>query len=186
MNKQTGYLVIAFLLGVIATQYFIRHDPAQYKVAAPVQSTQIDNLNGPVAQSVQTSQQTLKPLAVQKPSKIVSSTAIVPEKSQSAIKTPSPDETAPLQPKKRIVELTLDEQNIRDLEQSLNELTGKVVMHREDRGWRVNYLTTNNPMIRVGLQNNDLVLYELIDSAKSNPRTGPLISRLETIFSSLQ
>ncbi|MBC7457088.1 MAG: hypothetical protein H7235_02335 [Bdellovibrionaceae bacterium] len=186
MNKHTGYVVIAFLLGVIATQYFLRPSHTESKDLVPIQSPVVENGDESTEPRPKNTLQTLTVRRLPKVATLEAS-ATIPQTAQTIAPTLAPQDLIPIpQPKKRIVELTLDEQNIRELEQNLNDLTNKVVMRREDRGWRVNYLTTNNPMSRVGLQNNDLVLYDLIDSAKSNPGTGPLISRLEGIFSSLQ
>ena len=185
MNKQTGYLVIAFLLGVIATQYFLRSGSKVSKEIVNLGSTNVENT---VESTLPSPRHNLRTLTIQKTGKVSTedfAAGASLKKLNPPVATARPEVTV-IQTKKRIVELTLDEKNIIELEQNLGELADKVVIHREDRGWRVNYLTTDNPMIQVGLQNNDLVLYDLIDTAKNNSRTGPLVSRLESIFTSLQ
>ncbi|MBC7466561.1 MAG: hypothetical protein H7256_11265 [Bdellovibrio sp.] len=71
-------------------------------------------------------------------------------------------------------------------EEETQQTVKRTKMAQEDRGWRVSYLTNNNPMAGIGIQNNDLILYELIDEAKQNPSNQKLVARLERVFQTLQ
>ncbi|MBC7742340.1 MAG: hypothetical protein H7061_09085 [Bdellovibrionaceae bacterium] len=107
-------------------------------------------------------------------------------RSDSQSQAPSQAIAANSKKPKRVVELTLDEASLASMELNINDLSQKVLMHREARGWRVHYSSANNPMSSIGIINDDLVLYEMINRAKANPQTAPLVGRLEHIFTTLE
>jgi hypothetical protein len=183
VKKQTSYIVIAFLFGIILTQYFLdkKHSTAKLDSLGLTQvleeNRNIEKIQGTAVpqQQPQLKMQLLeaKKMEPQK-IKIIDSAA---KNNQESIEAP----------KKQVVGLTLDEQNISKLEQNLNNLESAVIMRREDRGWRVKYLLNNNPMESVGLQNNDLVLYDLMNKARNqSAEQENLVSRLENVFANLE
>ncbi len=189
-NKNTSYIIIAFLIGIIATQYFLSAKNVD-KPLVNLEEPETVNTPNQIKHSPQKMQKlgqtvriTLVPndQPVGNAIKAEHSLAAMTQKNTEALNTTS----EPIQIKKRrIVELTLDAQNIANLERNINDLSLKVVMHKEDRGWRVEYLFPENPMANIGLANNDLVLYDLLQSARENPKTAQLTSRLENVFATL-
>jgi hypothetical protein len=173
VKKQTSYIVIAFLFGIILTQYFLdkKHSTAKLDSLGLTQvleeNRNIEKIQGTAVpqQQPQLKMQLLeaKKMEPQK-IKIIDSAA---KNNQESIEAP----------KKQVVGLTLDEQNISKLEQNLNNLESAVIMRRED----------NNPMESVGLQNNDLVLYDLMNKARNqSAEQENLVSRLENVFANLE
>ena len=176
MKKQTTYIIIAFLIGIILTQFLLRerHDAQEVKVLKEF-AKDADVPAEPITNRKKTSTTVItvepKPEVTHEPS------AKVEDKV-------GPNEVA--KDPKRVVELTLDESSLANLERNMDDLSNKVTLSREARGWRVHYSTSDNPMSSIGIINDDLVLYDVIIRAKANPKTAPLISRLETIFSTLE
>ncbi len=168
MKKETLIAVIAFLLGIVITQNFIM------KPQAPtVTTTELPAVQVPPTVSANTpSPVDKKPMAQLQIQKINS----------------VGNAAEPVTPKRKpsMVGLMVDENSVNILERTIAELSAKVKMHREDRGWRVQYLTPQNPMQSIGLKDKDLVLYEVINKAREDESSGPLGLRLEKVFSQLQ
>ncbi len=176
MKKQTTLIIIALLLGILATQYFLRKRHSAQEVA--VLKEFVADENTPIEETPQPAKQTAAVIKVEqkKPeSTPESETPTLPAETSTDVKEPN-----------RIVELTLDESNLSNLESNMNDLSQKVTTSREERGWRVRYRSTDNPMSSIGIIHNDLVLYQVIQRAKKNSQTAPLVSRLENIFSTLE
>ena len=187
MNKQTSYVIIAFLLGVILYQYFLS------KKELPVQTTAVIEEDQPLKALMEN-------LTKDKPSTKQAKAKLLTESKQTVIEPTEPrqielsvDDAAKeatsqeVEPKKpKVTFLTLDDFNVGELERNINDLSLKVRMRREDRGWRVEYLTNQNSMASVGLMNNDLILYEMIERARNNTETKKLIARIERVFLMLQ
>lgn len=185
MNKQTFYIITAFLVGIILTQYF-----AKNKETIIIQSTKNEELT-----PIQPKPSVMNKIALIKDDTKKIDTAKTPPNPQAIqnleklLKEEREKSAATAEAKtkeKRQVELILDDSGLQKLEQNINDLSVKVSMKKEDRGWRVSYLVPNNPMAQIGIMNNDLILYDLIESARQNPRTEKFIARLETIFYTLQ
>ena len=184
MNKQTSYVIIAFLLGVILYQYFLS------KKELPVQTTAVIEEDQPLKALMENLTKD-KPSTKQAKAKLLTKskqTETEPRQIElsvdDAVKEDTSHEVEPKKPK--VTFLTLDDFNVGELERNINDLSLKVRMRREDRGWRVEYLTNQNSMASVGLMNNDLILYEMIEKARNNTETKKLIARIERIFSMLQ
>ena len=178
MKKQTSTSIIAILIGIIAIQYFIsKGHVAQQVELSETEEVQIEAI---VQEPIQPP---VKPVTATKKALKLQIEATLPEKNIVSAEAKQPEEkiTPP-----RSLELTLNEETVSNLEKHLNDLSVKVVLRREDRGWRVDYIIPDNLMTSTGIQNNDLVLYELIETAKSNPRNRILVTRLESIFSTLE
>lgn len=179
MKKQTAYTIIAFLIGIIIAQYFFNKGHVINEVTK-IDAEESHEASQPVKKAKPvTSQALMKPKAI-KPEQ--DSAPIQPEKVIENEAQLKEDKTTP----PRRFELTLDEQTVGNLERNINDLSVKVRLQREDLGWRVGYLTPDNLMAATGIHDNDLVLYELIETAKSNPRNKSLVVRLENIFSTLE
>lgn len=165
MKKETSIAVIAFLLGIVITQNFIT------KPLAPA----VTNTEAPVLQLTTAS----TPLPeIKKPM------AQLQLENLNAVT--DPNDSNVLKRKPSMVGLVVDENSVNILERTMEELSTKVKMHREDRGWHVQYLTPQNPMRSIGLKDKDLVLYEVISKARADASSGPLVLRLEKVFSQLQ
>ena len=164
MKKETLFAVIAFLLGIIITQNFIlKPQSPTTAVITPVESPTTASTPSPDIKKP------IEQLQIQKPTAVT-----VPTDSNSLKRKPS------------MVGLVVDENSVNILERTIGELSLKVKMHREERGWRVQYLTPQNPMQSIGLKDKDLVLYEVIDKAREDAFVGPIVARLEKVFSQLQ
>ena len=166
MKKETLIAVIAFLLGIVITQNFIM------KPQAPMVTTTESPVVPPTISANTPSPVDKKPMAQLQIQKIYS----------------VGNAAEPVAPKRKpsMVGLMVDENSVNILERTIAELSAKVKMHREDRGWRVQYLTPQNPMQSIGLKDKDLVLYEVINKAREDASSGPLVVRLEKVFSQLQ
>ncbi len=171
MKKETLIAVIAFLLGIVITQNFIM------KPQAPVVTSTESPVAPPTVIPPTVSASTPSP-AIKKPMQQLGlqklNTVLIPYDSVAPKRKPS------------MVGLMVDENSVNILERTIAELSTKVKMYREDRGWRVQYLTPQNPMQSIGLKDKDLVLYEVINKAREDESSGPLVVRLEKVFSQLQ
>lgn len=184
MRKNLSYIVIAFLLGILVTQHFLNTKPADKNDVAQNEVTKDQSENQQPTPNPKSWTTVIKTVPVDSNSTI------------NAIPNPHPNvkhqqndsvlDQNPEAPNNRVVELTLNDATIDNLEQNINDLFVKVNLHREERGWRVNYMTENNVMASTGIRNNDLILYDLIESGRQNPTTKSLISRLENILETLQ
>jgi hypothetical protein len=176
-KKQIFQVIIAFIIGILAARYFFdKKTQAKHniEIAEEVEKKVINEF----AQE--------QPLISKKTPQITAS-----ENQFKAAPQIVPNQTSKVIhqaeiPKPRRIELTLDEETVGNLERNINDLFVKVTMRREDHGWRVNYMTSDNLMASTGIQNNDLVLFELIETAKADPINRSLVTRLENVFSTLE
>ncbi len=176
MKKQTSYVVIAFLLGIIVTQFFLTRNSKVSSTAPSAQQNEIKTTGSSKTTDAQAATTLPAPAPeVQKSMELLGTAQVnsISEKTEQAAS-------------KKMHSLTVNEENVTLLENNLQELTHQVVMQKEPRGWRVKYLNPENPMANIGLNNDDLVLSELIDAGKADPQTNTLMTRLENVFSQLQ
>lgn len=185
MKNNKLYIVIAFLIGLVLAQYFSKKEPTVVVVQSQAPQASQINLDSKKAgfKKLELKQLTEKTNNTVKnkisTSEVLTLTEVLEKHRENQAKE--------FQAKtKRQVELVLTDDGLLKLERNLNTLTSEVSMAKEDRGWRVNYQSENNPMASLGIMNNDLILYDLINSARQNPQTEKLISRLENIFETLQ
>ncbi len=182
MKKKNTHALIAVLIGIIAAQYFFNKHPISNTIK--VTETKASITGSTVQQPIKTvSEPSEGPASIKRQ-------PIVYEQGESQNKKNVIDslgtQPEPKLRQPRLIELTLDEQTISNLEKNINDLSVKVNMRREDRGWRVDFVAPDNLMTTTGIQNDDLVLYELIETAKANLRNRSLVTRLEIIFSTLE
>lgn len=186
MNNSNSklYVIIAFLIGIILAQYVF--SPPKEKEVVQVES---ENSEEAIqnAKRIKMARQKKVTLTAPKvaPSLKVSNQEVVKQDIERPTEQTQAATNAEAN-KKRRLELTLDDYSLQKLEQNINDLYHKVSMTQEDRGWRVSYLTKNNSMAAIGIQNNDLILYELINEARQDPRNEKLVTRLERVFYTLQ
>lgn len=82
--------------------------------------------------------------------------------------------------------IDISEQQIVRMEQELPELQKDVSLYRDNKGWTVRFHRQDNLLSLTGINDNDLIRFEQIESIKKDPTKTELISRLEHIMEQLQ
>lgn len=82
--------------------------------------------------------------------------------------------------------IDISEQQISRMEQELPELQKDVSLYRDNKGWTVRFHRQDNLLSLTGINDNDLIRFEQIESIKKDPTKTALISRLEHIMEQLQ
>lgn len=82
--------------------------------------------------------------------------------------------------------IDISEQQISRMEQELPELQKDVSLYRDNKGWTVRFHRQDNLLSLTGINDNDLIRFEQIESIKKDPTKTALISRLENIMVHLQ
>lgn len=173
-------IIIAFLMGVLLTQYLVSRgsNPSTHVTTQPEQEAAVEVTSQPVTVKQE-------PASSQKIGLKINHSA-----SSNTEKSPEPQVAESLQvpaaKAPKYVNFTLDDYSIGKLERNINELSVKVKMLREERGWRVQYVAQPNTMASLGLFNNNLILHEVIESARANRDTVQLIERMENVFEALR
>jgi hypothetical protein len=85
--------------------------------------------------------------------------------------------------KPKVLDLTINEHVVEELEKNWDELRSQIQVSTEARGFRVKYLSDKSPFLQAGLQTGDLVPFETLRAMQdSNPEEKQLAERVVRIF----
>lgn len=161
-------IIFGFSLGVLAGIYF----SPRHKTEPVPETTQVEKM--PVIQPpVKNRDQSREAVTRRKLPQISVSNSEISED-----KKPKAD--------KKLVVLNISEARVEALEQNFSELQRDISLFKDDRGWTVRFHRNTNLLSSMGIQDNDLISFELFQQLKKDPSKGNLVSRLEIIFSNLE
>jgi hypothetical protein len=129
-------------------------------------------------------------LSKQTPSRV--SRSEVPERSPrgpASSEDPSTSQPAPLSIRpspEATAGLKITESQIRMMEDNLSELQQDVSLFKDSQGWIVRFHQPSGVMASLGVKDNELISFKLIQDMKNEPALTALVGRLEIIFAQLQ